>query len=172
MGGMEPLSLALGLVLGASGVIVWYFGTDHGPNASTEAPGEPYLRDRLDELTQRVHALEDTPEYDLGPIVSLLEELAAQMDTFERDLEEGLDVARRRENRIRTAVSRAMARLEEDGEADPNLLAVAEELRDRDGGRGEEEGVQPVQEGLGVAFDQPSAVPGLTERQLREMGLG
>lgn len=159
-----------GLALALLGATLWVLLQVSQRFVRADSPQEPpflpILHQRLDALEQRMNALEDTPSVNFDPIRELLEELGERMDSYERDLEEGLDVARRREARIRQTVRRAQTRMEEEGELDPAFVAEVEELQRRDGAASPGEGVQPVPEDVGGGT--PSSIPGVTVEQLRK----
>ena len=148
-----------GALLGAGGVLLLARVTREEPLGVALAAMEHRLNTLEHEWDQFT---ESAP--DLQPITDVLEDMARQMTDFERDLEEGLEVTRRREARVRVAVARAAKRMEESGEIDPGFVAEVEEIQRRDGG--ESESIQlPTLQG-GVDLDQPSSIPGVTLREL------
>lgn len=109
------------------------------------------VHERLSKLEQRVgEALiqEEDVEAVLQPFVELLTEFAADLEAMEKRLNDGLQLADRREKRIRAAVTRGLARLEEEGVLDENLEATLAEVLERDGGGRPPQGMPPVRESV------------------------
>lgn len=133
-----------------------------GPEASEPDPSILALREVVEQIRGAVTELQQAQ----NALVQEVASLAGDMDRFEKDLEEGLEIARRRENRIRAAVARAQAEFEESGEISPGYQAEVAELRRSDGERGSEEGVFPLHPE--VAEAEPSSIPGLTLEELNQ----
>lgn len=157
---------ALALGIGAFAVLLGSWALYEARQTPGPPPALGILQESVTAHARMLDDLTERPEANLDPFVELLTEFAGRMDQYERDLEEGLDVSRRREARVRQAVHRALQKYEEDGEIDPGLAALAGEIQPADGDGGPEEGVQPVPEGMD--WDQPSSIPGVSLGQLRQ----
>lgn len=152
--------LALLVALGTSGALFLIY-------AGLEQPTDTWQEQRVSTIEDALSILEDAPQTDLSEIGKLIQEFAGDLDDMEKRLQEGISETKRRESRVRASVRRALERMEEDGEIDPNLFATAEEVLGGNGDTGPAEGVPPVHQNMGGdPLDQPSSVPGLTVRDL------
>lgn len=98
--------------------------------------------------------------------------LMTRMDDLTTAVDDGIKRVQRSENRVRSVVEGARKQLREHGFEHPGVEAEAQDLREVDGDTGGDGAVPDVPASVGVDYDAPSPVPGVTMAQFKSWHLG
>lgn len=153
-------TLAVGAIVGSLGSL---FAAWRAHERINRGPGNETLQADVAELRERLSFQHDK--------IRELRAEYAQINEWRSDItlavDEGIREVTRKENRIRATVRRAREELADRGLESPGLEAEAAELRERDGGRGEEEELPAVHAGVGGDQQGDSGGAGLMEQLFR-----